>query len=138
MMDPLSVSASIVALLQLTGTVVQYLNSVRGASEDRQKILLEISSVSGLLYRLGDLAEQIEGGDSWYKTLKSLAVPQGPLEQFKTVLEILAAKLKPVDGWKKAGSALKWPFQKGEIKDLVSTIERQKTLFGLALQSDHM
>ncbi|KAI9876330.1 MAG: hypothetical protein M1830_006749 [Pleopsidium flavum] len=137
-MDPLSISASIVALLTLTGTVVQYLNSAKGASEDRQNILLEISSVSGLLYQLRDLAERTEWEDSWSKTLKSLSVPKGPLEQFKKVLEILASKLKPVVGWKKAGKAVIWPFQKGEIKDILCTIERQKTLFGLALQQDHL
>ncbi len=137
-MDPLSVSASIAALLQLTGTVVQYLNSVMGASEDRQNILLQISSVSGLLYLLRDLAKRTEGEDSWFKTLNSLSVPEGPLEQFKTVLETLASKLKPVVGWKKAGKAFTWPFQKGEIKDILCTIERQKSLFGLALQNDHM
>ena len=44
-MDPLSISASIVALVQLTGTVVEYLHGMKGASEDRQNILSELTSV---------------------------------------------------------------------------------------------
>lgn len=60
MTDPLSTSASIIAVLQLTGTVVQYLNDAKGASEDRQRILAEISSTSGVLFLLKDLAERAQ------------------------------------------------------------------------------
>lgn len=138
MADPLSISASIVAILQLTGTVVQYLNDVNGASEDRQRILTEISSTSGVLFLLKDLAERAGWEDCWSVTIKSLNVPGGPLEKFKTMLQLLALKLKPVEGVKKVGKALIWPFQKGEINEILNTMERQKTLFNLALQNDHM
>jgi hypothetical protein len=40
---------------------VQYINDVREASEDRQKILNEVISVSGLLALFKDLAEQHNG-----------------------------------------------------------------------------
>jgi hypothetical protein len=35
MADPFSVSASIIAVLQLSGTVIGYLNGVKNVSEDR-------------------------------------------------------------------------------------------------------
>ena len=70
--------------------------------------------------------------------MKSLNVPTGPLEQFKIALEHLASKLAPVDGLRKVGKALAWPFQKTEIQDILNMIERQKSLFNLALQNDHM
>lgn len=65
-------------------------------------------------------------------------MPNGPLEQFKAALETLAAKLAPADGLKKLRKSLMWPFQEKEIKDILSTIERQKALFGLARQNDHL
>ena len=60
-MDPLSISASIAALLALTGTVVQYLTAVKGASKDSQKTLLEVSSASGLLYQLREILVSDKG-----------------------------------------------------------------------------
>jgi hypothetical protein len=86
--DPLSVSASIVAVLQLTGTVVQYLNDVKEAPKDRQRILSELSVASGILYLLRDLAERPQYGDAWSVTIRSLNVPNGPLDQFKLALEL--------------------------------------------------
>ena len=60
------------------------------------------------------------------------------MEQFKRALEQLASRLEPSKGPKMVGKALAWPFQTEEIKEILSTIERQKSLFDLALQNDHM
>jgi hypothetical protein len=141
MEDPLSVSASIVAVLQLTGTVVQYLNDVKEAPKDRQTILSELSELSaasGILYLLRDFAERPQYGDAWSVTIRSLNVPNGPLDQFKLAFELLTTKLAPVDGLKKMRKALAWPFQKTEIQSVIGMIERQKSIFNLALQNDHM
>ena len=138
MADPLSISASIIAVIQLAGTVVKYLNDVKTAAQDHQRILSELSSTSGVLVLLKDLAERSQCGDAWSLTIKSLNVPNGPLEQFKTALEHLALKLAPAIGLKKVGKALAWPFQKAEIQDILNMIERQRSLFNLALQNDHM
>ena len=135
-MDPLSISASVTALLQLTATVIQYLSTVKGASEDRQRILSELCHINCILYTLQDQATQ--GDSSWSLTLQSLNVPNGPLEQFKKTLEILANKLRPAHGWKKVSKAIAWPFEKQEIQEFLNTIERQKSLFNLARQHDHM
>jgi hypothetical protein len=137
MADPLSISASIVTLLQLTGTVVKYINDVGDASKDCARILVEISSVYGLLFSLKDLADRADSQDSGLATLRALAVPEGPLAQLRSDLEQLATRLRPAAGFRRAGKALAWPFTKGEIRDALSNVERQKTLFILALQGDH-
>lgn len=138
-MDPLSISASITALLQLTSTVIQFLNGVKGAPEDRRNILSELACVSGILYVLQDQAEQAKQGDQWSSTLQSLNVTNGPLDQFRTALERLSLKLaSPATGLKKLGKAIVWPFQKEEIKEILGSIERQKALLTLARQNDHM
>lgn len=41
-MDPLSISASIIALLQLSSTIIGYLSDVKGGPKELQKIRLEI------------------------------------------------------------------------------------------------
>src|ERR1700722_16235045 len=138
MADPPSISASITAVLRLTSTIVQYLNDVKDASEECMRIRDEITSASFLLYMLNDHAEQARLGEACLSTVRSLSVPRGPLEQFKRALEQLESRLAPLKGLKKIGKALTWPFQREEIKDILSTIERQKSLFDLALQNDHM
>lgn len=136
-MDPLSITASITALLGLTSTVITYLNDVRGASEDRGRILSEIASVNSIIFILQDLADQ--QNDTWSSTFQSLNLPNGPLDQFRMALERLASKLAPsATPLKKLGNAMAWPFQKGEIKEILGSIERQKALLTLARQNDHM
>ena len=138
-MDPLSISASITALLQLTSTVIQYMNEVKGAPEDRRRILSELASINGILFVLQDQADQAKQGDQWCSTLQSLTVPEGPLDQFRRALERLSSKLaSPATGLKKLGKAIIWPFQKEEIKEILGSIERLKALLNLARQNDHM
>ncbi|KAI9767661.1 MAG: hypothetical protein M1840_005532 [Geoglossum simile] len=132
MADPLSISASIIALLQLSATVIKYLSDVKDAPDDIKKLRAEVISTAGLLYTLKALSE---AGEAWLTTIQSLNTPSGPLEQIRLSLERLAGKLRPAPGLKKI---LGWPFQKGEVKDTVCVIERQKALFGLALQNDHL
>jgi hypothetical protein len=138
MADPLSISASIIAILQLTGTVVQYLRDIEGASEDRQTVLNEVSSNSGVLSLLKELADRLSLDDDWFITIKSLYGPGGALEKYEVMLQRLAAKLKPAEGMKKLGKSLIWPFQKGEIREILNSMQRQHNLFNLALQNDHM
>ena len=97
MADPLSISSSIIAILQLTGTVVGYINDSRGASEDRRKLLTEITSVSGFLYLLKDSAERAQWGETALNTMGSLSVRGGPLDQFKASLMELVTTLAPTN-----------------------------------------
>ena len=137
-MDPLSVSASIIALLQLSSTVIGYLSDVKGGPRELQKLRLEVCSILPILSILQDEAEQAKSGGSWSSTLLSLDVPNGPIQQFRVALERLETKLAPVKGWKKVGKAFNWPFEKEEILGILSSIERQKLLFTLARQNDHI
>lgn len=132
MADPLSLSVSVAALLQLSATVIKYLGDVEGARHDIRRLQAEIVSVVGLLSTLEVLAST---GEAWLATVQSLNASNGPLEQFRFWLECLAGKLPPVVGLKKV---LSWSFQKSEVKDMLCAIERQKTLFTLALQNDHL
>ena len=137
-MELLSID-SITTLLRLTSTVITYLNDVRGASEDRGRILSEIASVNSIFYILQEQADQ--QNDTWSSTFQSLKLPEGPLAQFRMALERLASKLAPSarsTRLKKLGNAMAWPFQKGEIKEILGSIERLKTLLTLARQHDHM
>jgi hypothetical protein len=68
----------------------------------------------------------------------TLGTPEGPLDQFKMLLDRMAVKLAPAAGLKKAGRAIVWPFRKEEFRDMLAATERHKTLFMLALQNDNL
>ena len=131
--DPLSISASIVALLQLSATVVKFLRDVKGAPADIKRLLMEIGSLKGLLSILEDAIDSDDPDD--LATIQSLGGPSSPLEQCHVALARLAIIAQAKGG--KAWAALQWSFKKGEVADILGVIERQKTLFGLAVQKDH-
>jgi hypothetical protein len=123
---------------------VQYIGDAKDSTQDRLKIRDEISSTSFLLYSLKDRirdAEDVQPNENktqWLSSISSLGAPSGPLARFKSDLEDLASRLAPADGRRKIGKMLKWTFEKGYIRDLLQSIERQKSVFTIALQSDHM
>ena len=143
-MDPLSVSASITAILQMTGSVIQYINGVRGSPTERERFLTELNGINIILLQIQDPVEEAEQtaepGETarWSETLQSLNQPNGPLKQLEQVLRTLESKLAPACGVKGIKKALAWPFQKEEVTALIATIERQKTILNLARQNDHL
>ena len=81
-MDPLSASASIIAVLQLGGTVAQYLNSIHNAPRERDAMLREISSIVGVLFLMKYTVERTKEEPS-LGSVRFLAAPGGLLEQFQ-------------------------------------------------------
>lgn len=138
MADALGIAASIIALLQASGAVVQYLKSSKDANKDIQALKIEVINVRGLLFSLKDLLPEPESDeDSLLPVFESLGGQDGPLKQFEMILAELALRLGPKEGLKKTGQPLSWHF-KDDIKSLIGTVERYKTLFSLALQNDQL
>lgn len=134
-MDPLSISASVIAVLQLTGTVIGYIKETSDGGEDRKRILDEAHSIHYILFLLKDEIERQQREDAWSDTVRFL---KAPLEHFKSALERLVEILKPAKGLKKVGKTLSWPFRKEEVEEILSTVERHKSLFLLVLENDHV
>jgi hypothetical protein len=137
-MDPLSVTASIIAILQLSNKVIGYLNDVKDASKDRAKCAIEASNLHSLLT---NLRFRLEGDvqDDWFTAIKALNVENGPLDQFKGALILLQDKMTMGRGrLEHISKSLVWKFKKEEIDHILQSIERLKTLVGIALQMDHL
>ena len=105
MIDPGTVAKAVESAIGTASNVIEYINDVKSASEDRKNLLEELESTHYLLYRIKDRASQSHWDDKLSETMKWLSVPKGPLEQFQRALEKLASKLKPVEGLKKAGKS---------------------------------
>jgi hypothetical protein len=137
-MDPLSVTASIIAVLQLSAKVLGYLNDVKDASKDRAKCAVEASNVHSLLINLRFRLEEGNADAPWYTAVRALGVENGPLDQFKQALEALQTQMTDGGRLRQTGKALVWKFKKEEIAGILVRIEHLKTLVGIALQMDHL
>ncbi|KAK6336186.1 hypothetical protein TWF696_001749 [Orbilia brochopaga] len=136
-MDPLSTTASVIAILQLTTTVANYLNGVKNASKDQKRCAIETSNLFALLTSLKYRLEEATSTDPWYDRVRTLTEENGPLSQYKLALEQIVAKAIPKDGPGKVVAALKWPFNKAEVTEIFAAIERLKSLINIALEMDH-
>ncbi|CAF9938308.1 MAG: hypothetical protein HETSPECPRED_001028 [Heterodermia speciosa] len=140
MAEPLSILGGFAAVIQISQVVVGYIKAVKGAKEERQRLLFEIRYTTVLCENLKDKADV--DADQWMPTLRILSQEEsGPLGQFKKTLDRLQSKLK--SGSKSKGRldniivALKWPFEQDEFREILAHMERQKSLFNLAMTNDN-
>jgi hypothetical protein len=136
MADPLSTTASIIAIVQLSSAVVEYINGVRGATKERKRLRDEVRACEFILQQLKDDADDTEEGEAWSETIKALEGTDAPLGRLWIALNIVKAKLEPKTGLEKTLTSLKWPFSEKEVEKIISLIEREKTLLQLALVND--
>ena len=143
MADPITaagLAASIVQLIDATTKAYIYLNEVKHATKERAELAMEAANLVPLLTGLRNRVEKA-GDDSeqnWINNIKKLGEPDGPLEQFQGIMLKLQSKLRPATGMKAVGKRLVWSFDKDEVKEYFSQIERFKSLIQLALQDDMM
>jgi hypothetical protein len=141
MADPLSITASIIAVTQLSSVVLSHLREVKQASPERKALILEISEIRGILDTLKDSLDD-KVYEDWAATIKFLNLPDGPLFTFQSLLDTIKANIGAdiieSTALRRARKALVWPFRKKDIEDLLRKIERQKTLLSLALSNDHL
>jgi hypothetical protein len=136
MADALGIAASIISVLQLAQTIIKYLQEVKDASDSRETLLQEIKSAVRILQTLADLDLKSEATlRRWSRTFDLLRTPLG---HFSASLSRLERRFAPSKGSARVKDALKWPFQVAEIKQVITSMERQKTLFILALQRDEL
>ena len=136
-MDPLSVTASVIAILQLTGEVIKYLNDVKEAPKECQQCTIEASNLQNLLINLRYRLEQGQP-DPWFTSVRNLNVENGPLDQYTQALEELLSKVEIKDSAQKAKRRLLWKFNKAEVTSILGRMERLKSLVAIALEMDHL
>jgi len=141
-MDPLSLTASIITVIELSGAVVRicynFRKSVKGASGEAAKITKELNALHNVLEQLLEFAESEErAGTSRLSSLSSLTKLDGPLARCQGESEILGQKLKPETGLKQIGNALSWPFKEGEVRKALEGLGSIKASLQLALIIDN-
>lgn len=137
-MDPLSVSTSITALLTLTKDIVLWAKEAKDAPGERRKFIREASVLSGMLNTLVEFINDSDPSDPWLLAIPRLAEKESALDGLTLSLQLLKEKVNPTSRMRKAGQALTWKHVKDDIKDILSRMERLKSLAGIALELDHM
>jgi len=137
-MDQLSVTASIIATLQLTSKVIEHLNDVKDAPKERAQCAIEASNLYNLLTTLRYRLEEGTSNEPWYTAVRALGAKNGPLDQYKLTLELSQAKITREGGIKKLGYFLLWKFIKEEVIEIMAKIKCLKTLVQIALEMDHL
>ncbi|KAH6898864.1 ankyrin repeat-containing domain protein [Thelonectria olida] len=141
-MDPLSVIANVLAVMELCAKTVKYLNQVREGPKECARLKAEVRSTEGVLRTFWEIVQDAEeGGEDWSSTIRSMNTKWGPLEQLQhslTSLNVQLEKAAPKGGLKGLGKSLLWPLKQTAVEDLVKAIDRQKSLLMLAVENDHL
>src|SRR5438045_1585305 len=117
-MDPLSTTASIIAIIQLSSEAIGYISGAVGATKERMRLRNEVLGCESILQQLKDAANNTEEGKEWSETIKTLEASDGPLGRLWAALSVVKARLEPKTGMRKALSTLKWPFDEKEVEKI--------------------
>ncbi|PSN61085.1 hypothetical protein BS50DRAFT_447749, partial [Corynespora cassiicola Philippines] len=126
-MDPLSVTASIIAVGQATVKIVECLKDAKDASTDRSQFTTELSNLSNLLATLLFRVDE-NSNEPWHAEVRELGGKDGLIYQYRVALEQLKDKISGEHGIRKMAKALLWKYIKEDAKDILSRIERLKSL----------
>jgi hypothetical protein len=135
-MDPLSVSASVSALIGATGVVVGYLRDLKDGDEQRQRLLDEVTNLWAVLSHLGEQVQR-KAPTSRYSgstSLKAIYEPDGIIEQCHKTIEDLENCLRPAE--KSSGRLLqkmRWSLSKDEVQRKIDQLHRYQTMINGAL-----
>jgi hypothetical protein len=155
-MDPLSFTASILAVLQVTSKVVSICYDYRAAARDSSwelpRVIEEVKSLQNVLETLENCASEMENPDTDARarlsTLQLLCKPITSnerglldmcLEELKKLKEKLASpKWMGSAGFKRqaVGAALRWPLNKTDTLRILEMIGRFRDMLTLALTAD--
>ena len=138
-MDGLSSAASVIAVIQLTGSLVKlcggYIQEVKDARDEVFTLQRVITDLRGTLQ---DLQKFLDSNDG--KALSTSSRLVSNITECLSDLRALEARLDLRKGKKlmrKLGlRALKWPLKRTEVEGVVQNLKRYKSSFLLSLQVD--
>ena len=146
MAEPVSVVASVIAIIQISSKVISlcynYRSLVTTAPRDLLSITQELQDLTTVLQRLQEIAEKVEGPNSQstdrLKALSLLNKQDGPLPRCLAELRALEAKLELETGMKAVGQALLWPLKEKDVRRPIERIAGFRASLTVALNADQM
>ncbi|CAG7929021.1 unnamed protein product [Penicillium olsonii] len=138
-MDGVSSAASLIAIIELTGSLLKICGSyIREVNDARDEILTLQQTIAGLQGTLQDMHELLQSTNG--KSLPTSSRLVSTITDCLADLHALQKGLDPGTGKKmmrKMGlRALKWPLKHAEMESIIQKVERHKSSFLLSLQVD--
>lgn len=140
--DPLSITAGVVGLLAFAGTTLtkgySILQSLQDSKYDVQRLLIELSQLTGILVAIKAQEEEVN---------KTVGVGKGGANAIPHILDSSVSNchktvekvwdiLKRLEKSRRAVLAIKWQFLEPDVKKSIEEIEHYKTIFILCLGVD--
>jgi Cdc6-like AAA superfamily ATPase len=120
-MDPIGASASLVALIDATFLVVEYLSDLKDGGKERVKLLAEVSY---MWCTLDGLKEKLDP-NAQHRGLLTLDKPGGPLDQCRSIVSALTKELTSKDTITgRIVQRLRWSFKKEDVHLAVEQLHR--------------
>ena len=153
MAEGIGLAASVIAVLQITNSVISvcydYTAAAQGASWELPRIRNELDNLRTVLQTLEPLAKQAELANpatgTRTSTLALLCGTEGVLEKCLRELKRLDEKLKSPswsDGYgpkrKAVIQVLRWPLQKADTEKALKAISRYKDILATAIAGDEL
>jgi hypothetical protein len=140
-MDPLSITASAIAVLQISGTIINlcydYRSRIKNAAKEASRIVNELNSLRSVIDSLFVLLEdESKRKSAQHSALAKLAQSDGPLTRCITELTALQKKLELKEGWRATKAAILWPLKESDVNKVLHNIESMKSTVQLALAAD--
>lgn len=136
MTDPLSTTASILTIAQISSKVIAFINGVKGGETIRKRLRDEVQSYDSALRKLQNDAEDFGDGDAWLETIKILKLPNALLHHLEVTLGLITERLEPTTEASKTLSLLTWPFWETEAEGMISATGRQIGLLNITSTND--
>ena len=143
MAEPLSLVASLIAVVQISGSVIsccyEYRKGVKDAPKDLLRVINEVAGLRNVVESLVRLIDDEKVASHKYlSTLADIASANNALGLCHHDLESLRVKLEPpANEWKALGKRLTWPLQEKEATKILASVDRAKSLLETALMIDN-
>ena len=131
-MDPLSITASVVALCQLSGVVGQFALSLKNGQREQARLQQELQSIRVVLEQVESARDRAP--HAYNKTMARLTEGSGPLDQLNALVHSLSQKF--FQQRKSVFSKLAWPLSHRDVSEARDLIQRLKTIFIWAQVND--
>ena len=134
-MDPGTIIAVATTATTILSILSNYVQDVKNAREDVERLLKQIEDIRSLLLRIEKIAKSPGSAK-----LPALDTALTAIKQTFSDIQELIEKAKPKKSKrlmnKIALQALKWPFTKEQIANHITRLESEKVSLILALQAD--
>ena len=155
-MDPLSVAASAIAIIQLTEELLKATRStyniIKGAPKEIAGLIDELVAFGVILENLKILSQNAQtarlqqnannSGNTYSQSghdlpmIRKMIDVNAPLNICYN--EMLSFKVKLDKNQSRVKKSLKWPFQKDEVQSVISRLRKLKSILDTAISNDQL